>query len=92
MPSSIDSFITTISIFDVIKGVGRFDLPLGSLSCGLGLSELTQVLELNEKLDQIENNLPDHLKRSQHPQPCSKREEMFRLQAIAVMTRYNSAA
>lgn len=86
VPSSIDSFIITVNIFDVIQGTGKPDF--GSLSCGLRLSELTEVLELIEKLEQIENNLPDHLKRSEHSEPRNRREEMFRFQAVAVMTRY----
>jgi hypothetical protein len=30
---------------------------------GLGLPELTEILQLNEKIEQIENRVPPHLKR-----------------------------
>lgn len=90
VPSIVESFIVTTDIFEVIQDVVKTDYS--SISCGLRLSELTEILRLNEKLDYIENSLPSHLRRSRQSESSDRRDQIFRLQAAAVMTRYSGPA
>lgn len=90
VPSVVESFIVTTDIFEVIQDVVKTDYS--SISRGLRLSELTEILRLNEKLDCIENSLPSHLRRSRQPESSNRRDRIFRFQAEAVMTRYNGPA
>lgn len=59
----------------------------GSLVRDFRLPELTEVLRLSEKLDQIEKNLPSYLKFDSNAKPHTPFARLLRLQAEGVMTR-----
>lgn len=82
----LDAFVVTISMFDVLQGWSKTDY-FSSISRGLYLSELTKVLQLNERLDRVEKGLPAHLKEAQAVACCTPRDEAFRLQAQTTLTR-----
>ncbi|KAI8632439.1 putative transcriptional regulatory protein [Xylariaceae sp. FL1651] len=84
-PSILDAFIVSISIFEVIASAQKINY--NSLTQGLRLPELTEVLQLNEKVDQIEKSLPSYLKYSSDAKPLTPRDQVLRLQAEGVMTR-----
>lgn len=86
LPSILDAFVVTVRIFEIMEGARRIDY--GSFNHNLRLPELTEVLQLNEKIDQIENGLPSHLKRDYSGDANTPRDALFKLQAEAVMTRY----
>jgi hypothetical protein len=86
MPSVLDAFIVTINIFEVMDGTRKIEY--GSLNHSFRLPELTQILQLNERIDNIEHNLPSHLKRESSTRANTPRNRMLKLQAEAVMTRY----
>lgn len=89
IPSLLDAFVVTIKIFEVIQGAHKINYA--SFTHGRRLSELTGILQLNEKIDQIEENLPKHLRHDQDfNKPSSQRDRSLKLQAVAVMTRYVS--
>ncbi len=69
-----------------IEGARRINY--GSFTNGLRLPELTEVLQLNERIDQIEKNLPFHLKCDNPAKGSTPRDRLLNLQAEAVITRY----
>lgn len=85
LPSILHAFIVTIKIFEVLAGARRINY--GSFSHGLRLPELTEVLQLNGKIDQIEDNLPSHLRWDGHAKPYTPRDRVLKLQAEAIRTR-----
>ena len=87
IPSLLDAFIVTIKVFEIIEGAHKINYA--SFTHSRRLSELTAILQLNEKIDQIEESLPKHLKHDQYlNQPFTQRDRLLKLQAVAVMTRY----
>ncbi|KAI3323551.1 putative transcriptional regulatory protein [Xylariaceae sp. AK1471] len=84
-PPILDAFITTINIFEIIEHAQR--IKYDSLTHGLRLPELTEVLQLNEKVDQIERNLPSYLRCSNEAKSLTPREQVLRLQADGVKAR-----
>jgi hypothetical protein len=88
IPSILDAFIVTINIFEVMEGTRKIEYS--SLDHSFRLPELTQILQLNERIDEIEYNLPSHLKRDNDDisKTNTPRNRVFKLQAEAVMTRY----
>jgi hypothetical protein len=85
-PSIVDALIATIDMFEVIEGAQ--EATYGTLTRGLRLPELTEILQLNEKFDKIEDNLPSYLKNSKGSTSNTPRDQILRLQATGVMTRY----
>ncbi len=85
-PSVLDAFIASVGIFEVIEGARKINYGFSTHS--LRLPELTEVLQLNQKLDQIENELPAHLKRSIDGQAYTPRDGVLKLQVEAVKIRY----
>jgi hypothetical protein len=86
IPSILEAFIVTANIFEVIEGARK--TSYGSLKRSLNLPELTEVLQLNGKIDHIENTLPPHLQCVSDYEPKTARDVILKLQAEAVMTRY----
>ncbi|KAI1287727.1 putative transcriptional regulatory protein [Xylaria venustula] len=84
-PSIIEATLVTINIFQVIEDARK--LKYRSADQDVDLHELTQVLELNEKVDEIERSLPHHLKASTIESPNTLRDQVLRLQAEGIMTR-----
>jgi hypothetical protein len=86
LPSILHAFIVTINIFEVMEGVRKINY--GSFDHSFRLPELTQVLQLNERINEIEKSLPPHLKHDELDVGTSPRAQLLKLQAEAVMTRY----
>ncbi|KAI1146861.1 putative transcriptional regulatory protein [Nemania diffusa] len=85
VPSVIEAYIVTIHIFQVIEEAR--ELKYSTAEQDIDLHELTQVLQLNERIDRIEGSLPPHLKSCADEIPFLQRDQAIRLQAEAVMTR-----
>ncbi|KAH8658157.1 fungal-specific transcription factor domain-containing protein [Xylariales sp. PMI_506] len=88
VPSLMDAFIVAIKTYEITEGVRKVSYSANSPA--LRLTELTHVLQLNEKLDQIENELPLHLKYPKHHEHASQltpRDAAFSLQSVIIMTR-----
>jgi hypothetical protein len=85
-PSVLRAFNVTINIFDIIEDARWIVLPKEHVT----LSELTTVLQLNERIDHIQETLPAHLKRSSTAGTGihGTRNEIFALQSDAVIIRY----
>jgi hypothetical protein len=81
----IDAFIVTANVFEITEHAQQINYS--SLTQGLRLPELTEVLQLNEKVDQIEMRLPSYLKNIDVTKLCAPREQIFRLQADGVLIR-----
>jgi protein-arginine kinase activator protein McsA len=84
-PSTLDAFIVSAKIFEVLDGSQKIDC--NSINHTFGIPELAETLQLNEKLDEIENTLPTHLKQNNLKQANTARDRVFKLQAEAVMMR-----
>jgi hypothetical protein len=84
-PPILDAFITTIKLFEIIEHAQRMKHDF--LTHGLRLPELTEVLRLHQKVDQIEKDLPSHLRCSNEVQFLTPREQVLRLQADGIRAR-----
>lgn len=58
-----------------------------SINIDFGLHELAETLQLNEKLDTIEQSLPHQLRHDLTREIVTPRDQMFKMQAEAVMVR-----
>lgn len=88
LPSILDAFIAAADIFEVVQSARKINY--GSFKRETSLSELGEVLQLNEKLDQVEKSLPPHLRQDKHAKPNTARLEILELQTKSVMTRFVS--
>ncbi|KAI0972152.1 putative transcriptional regulatory protein [Xylaria arbuscula] len=84
-PSVIEATLVIINIFQVIEDAQK--LKYRSADQDIDLHELTQVLELNEKIDEIERSLPHYLKASTIESLNTPHDQVLRLQAEGIMTR-----
>ena len=78
-----------MEVFSVLDGMQRVDK--GAQHSAKSLSELTEVLQLSEKLDRIENSLPSHLRISPSSGPNLLADPIAELQAEAIAIRYESS-
>jgi hypothetical protein len=85
IPSILDAFIAAADIFEVIQSARKINH--GSFKRETSLSELGEILQLNEKLDQVEKNLPPHLRQDKDARPNTARQQILDLQTESVMTR-----
>ncbi|KAK9788674.1 putative Zn(2)-C6 fungal-type domain-containing protein [Seiridium cardinale] len=81
----LDAFVVTCKLFKVIDEAHTVDY--GSSTQSYRLLELSEVLQLNEKIDRIEDNLPPHLRPGVNFELYIPRDEIFKLQADAIMIR-----
>ncbi|KAM0251441.1 hypothetical protein ACHAQJ_008192 [Trichoderma viride] len=85
IPSVLDAFVVSIRIFEVIDGAWK--LNYDSFKQNLGPPKLSQVLQFNEKVDEIESNLPPHLRIGHDMSPYGSRGRLLQLQAETVLAR-----
>ena len=80
------AWIITIKLFAIIESARWVVVPSEHVS----LSDLTTVLQLNDKIDEIQESLPAHLQRSSRAPAGTNgaRDEIFMLQSDAIMARY----
>ncbi|KAI0813192.1 putative transcriptional regulatory protein [Xylaria sp. FL0064] len=83
-PSVIEAIIVTIKILRVVEDAQRLKKHADR---DIDLYELTQVLQVNSRIDEIELGLPFHLKAGTIETPTTPRDQVLRLQAEGVMTR-----
>ena len=84
-PSVIDAFLVSAKINEVLDGARTVDGE--SINIDFGLHELAETLQLNERLDTIEQSLPDQLKHDMPGEIITPKDQMFKMQAEAVMVR-----
>ncbi|KAK9420155.1 putative Zn(2)-C6 fungal-type domain-containing protein [Seiridium unicorne] len=84
-PGEVDAFVVTCKLFEVM--VEAYTVDYGSSTQSYGLLELSEVLQLNEKIDKIEDSLPPHLRPDVNFELYIPRDEIFTLQADAIMIR-----
>ncbi|KAL1599459.1 hypothetical protein SLS60_007262 [Paraconiothyrium brasiliense] len=85
VPSVLEAFNISVKIFQVLDEARNMNGE--AINKSFGLSELAETLQLNEKLDAIERNLPAHLKPNKSMSEDTPRARMFKLQAESVMLR-----
>jgi len=93
MPSIMEAFVLSTDVFEVIDHAQKINY--GSFTQAPNqLLELTEIYQLNEKIDQIERNLPPFLRRddiisssSSEREPLTTRQKILRLQADIVKGR-----
>jgi hypothetical protein len=83
--SDLDALIASVKVFEVLDGGQKTDYE--SIHYSFGLHELAEILQLNEKLDGIENSLPVHLKYNNAEDASIPRDQVAKLQSEAVMMR-----
>jgi hypothetical protein len=85
LPSVLHAFIVSIKLFDIIEDARWIVLP----SEHVALFDLTTVLQLNERIDRIQDSLPAHLQRSSMAGngTYGSRDDVFVLQRDAIMIR-----
>ncbi|CVL11162.1 related to transcription activator protein acu-15 [Fusarium proliferatum] len=84
-PSLLDALAVSMKIFDVVAGVR--EVIAASFSKALQMPELMKILQLNERLTEIEDNLPEHLKYKSGQAASSAREKVLHYQAEVVNLR-----
>lgn len=84
-PCLIDAFIATIKLFEMLEKAQQINQ--GGLAKDFRLSDLTRIIQLNEKIDELVNNLPPHLKFEINSNADENQEKVLRLQAEGVNTR-----
>ncbi len=80
------AFVVTINVFNILEGALK--LKHGPFSHVISLPELTEVLQLNEKINQIEAKLPPQLRWDDHAKMDTPRDLVLKLQSEAISTRY----
>ncbi|SCV36739.1 related to transcription activator protein acu-15 [Fusarium fujikuroi] len=85
-PSLLDALAVSMKIFDVVAGVR--EVNAASFSKALQMPELMKILQLNERLTEIEDNLPEHLKYKSGQAASSAREKVLHYQAEVVNLRW----
>lgn len=88
IPSILDAFVAAADIFEVVQNARKINY--GSFKRETSLSELGEVLQLNEKLDQVEKSLPPHLRQDKDAKPNTARQQILELQTESVVTRFVS--
>ncbi|RBA13458.1 hypothetical protein FPRO05_02251 [Fusarium proliferatum] len=89
-PSLLDALAVSMKIFDVVAGVR--EVNAASFSKALQMPELMKILQLNERLTEIEDNLPEHLKYKSGRAASSAREKVLHYQAEAALCQITSPA
>ncbi|VTT58333.1 unnamed protein product [Fusarium fujikuroi] len=89
-PSLLDALAVSMKIFDVVAGVR--EVNAASFSKALQMPELMKILQLNERLTEIEDNLPEHLKYKSGQAASSAREKVIHYQAEAALCQITSPA
>ncbi|KAF4452143.1 hypothetical protein F53441_4981 [Fusarium austroafricanum] len=84
-PSLLDALIVSIKVFNIIAEAREVNVT--SFAEEMQMSELTRILQLNEKLNKIEADLPTHLKYESNGRKGTTREEVLMFQAEVVNIR-----
>ncbi|KAF4423119.1 Zn(2)-C6 fungal-type DNA-binding domain [Fusarium acutatum] len=89
-PSLLSALEVSMKIFDVVAGAR--EVNAASFSRALQMPELIRILQLNERLTEIEDNLPEHLKYKNRQGASSARERVLHFQAEAPLRQVTSPA
>lgn len=84
IPSVHEAFNITACIFEIIDDAP----PNAATTEALRFPELTQALQLNEKVDKIQDTLPQHLRYGVAPTTGFPRSETFQIQSEMILIRH----
>ncbi|KAF4958807.1 hypothetical protein FGADI_2151 [Fusarium gaditjirri] len=87
-PSLLSALAVSMKIFDVVAEAR--EVNSASFSRALQMPELIRILQVNERLTEIEANLPEHLKYNNGQRASSAREKVLHFQAEVVNLRWHT--